>query len=146
MGRQAARHDHFVLYVRAPRLFEDLAMARLDGRYPRLMNRLMKIQLLILDDFANVTLPLAHPKCKWLIQARKDAHASRGTALPLRRCHSSYCRRQDQPAVRCRIHYDYTATHNSLTAHYMLRFWIEFHCSSGPMASGKKLGDDPSCS
>ena len=35
LGRQAARHDHTVLYVRAPRLFEDLAMAKLDGRYPR---------------------------------------------------------------------------------------------------------------
>ena len=56
MGRQAARHDHSVLYVRAPRLFEDLAMAKLDGRYPRLMNRLMKVQLLILDDFATHTL------------------------------------------------------------------------------------------
>jgi DNA replication protein DnaC len=56
MGRQAARHDHTVLYVRAPRLFEDLAMAKLDGRYPRLMNRLMKVQLLILDDFATHTL------------------------------------------------------------------------------------------
>ena len=52
LGRQAARHDHTVLYVRAPRLFEDLAMAKLDGRYPRLMNRLMKVQLLILDNFA----------------------------------------------------------------------------------------------
>lgn len=52
LGRQAARHDHSVLYVRAPRLFDDLAMAKLDGRYPRLMNRLMKVQLLILDDFA----------------------------------------------------------------------------------------------
>ncbi len=53
---QAARHDHSVLYIRAPRLFEDLAMAKLDGRYPRLMNRLMKVQLLILDDFATHTL------------------------------------------------------------------------------------------
>jgi DNA replication protein DnaC len=32
-GRQAARLDHSVLYLRMPRLFEDLAMARLDGRF-----------------------------------------------------------------------------------------------------------------
>lgn len=50
-ARQAARHDHSALYVRAPRLFEDLAVARLDGRFPRLMDRLAKVQLLILDDF-----------------------------------------------------------------------------------------------
>lgn len=52
MARQAARHDHSVLYFRAPRLFEDLAIAKLDGRYPKIMNRLMKVRLLVLDDFA----------------------------------------------------------------------------------------------
>ncbi len=56
LARQAARHDHTVLYVRTPRLFEDLAMAKLDGRYPRLMSKLMKVQLLILDDFATHSL------------------------------------------------------------------------------------------
>ncbi len=50
-GRQAARQDHSVLYVRVPRLFEDLAMARLDGRFPRLVDKLAKVQLLILDDW-----------------------------------------------------------------------------------------------
>jgi DNA replication protein DnaC len=33
------------------RLFEDLAMARLDGRFPRLVDKLAKVQLLILDDW-----------------------------------------------------------------------------------------------
>ncbi|NDW08027.1 IS21-like element helper ATPase IstB [Jiella pacifica] len=50
-GRQAARLDHSVLYVRMPRLFEDLAMARLDGRFPRLVDKLARAQLLILDDW-----------------------------------------------------------------------------------------------
>ncbi len=31
-ARQAARLDHSVLYLRVPRLFENLSMARLDGR------------------------------------------------------------------------------------------------------------------
>ncbi len=50
-GHQAARLDHSVLYVRMPRLFEDLAMARLDGRLPRLIDKLARVQLLILDDW-----------------------------------------------------------------------------------------------
>lgn len=50
-ARQAARQDHSALYVRVPRLFEDLGLARLDGRFPRLMDKLAKVQLLILDDF-----------------------------------------------------------------------------------------------
>lgn len=55
-GRQAARLDHSVLYVRAPRMFEDLALARLDGRFPRLIEKLTKAQLLILDDFGTHSL------------------------------------------------------------------------------------------
>ncbi|HKJ60966.1 MAG TPA: IS21-like element helper ATPase IstB [Hyphomicrobiales bacterium] len=51
IGRQAARLDCSVLYVRMPRLFEDLALARLDGRFPRLVDKLARIQLLILDDW-----------------------------------------------------------------------------------------------
>ncbi len=51
IAHQAARLDHSVLYVRMPRLFEDLAMARLDGRLPRLIDRLARVQLLVLDDW-----------------------------------------------------------------------------------------------
>ncbi len=51
IGRQAARLDYSVLYVRMPRLFEDLALARLDGRFPRLVDKLARVQLLILDDW-----------------------------------------------------------------------------------------------
>ncbi|TIY06269.1 MAG: AAA family ATPase, partial [Mesorhizobium sp.] len=54
--RQAARLDHSVLYVRVPRLFEDLALARLDGRFPRLIDKLTRAQLLILDDFGTHSL------------------------------------------------------------------------------------------
>jgi DNA replication protein DnaC len=55
-GRQAARLDHSVLYMRMPRLFEDLALARLDGRFPRLMDKLIRTHLLILDDWGTHTL------------------------------------------------------------------------------------------
>ncbi|WP_256365409.1 MULTISPECIES: IS21 family transposase [unclassified Nitrobacter] len=56
-GRQAARLDHSVLYLRVPRLFEDLAMARLDGRFPRLIDKLARVQLLVLDDWGH-----SHPQ------------------------------------------------------------------------------------
>lgn len=55
-GRQAARLDYSVLYVRMPRLFEDLALAKLDGRYPRLIDKLTKVQLLVMDDWGTHTL------------------------------------------------------------------------------------------
>lgn len=55
-GHQAARLDYSVAYMRMPRLFEDMAMARLDGRFPRLVDKLARVQLLILDDWGTHSL------------------------------------------------------------------------------------------
>ena len=50
-GPQAARLDHSVFYARMSRLIEDMTMARLDGRFPKLVNKLARVQLLILGDW-----------------------------------------------------------------------------------------------
>ena len=55
-GHQAARLDYSVFYARMPRLFEDMAMARLDGRFPKLVDKLARVQLLILDDWGTHSL------------------------------------------------------------------------------------------
>jgi DNA replication protein DnaC len=39
LAQQACRLGHRVLYRRAPRLFDELALARADGTYPRLLAR-----------------------------------------------------------------------------------------------------------
>jgi DNA replication protein DnaC len=51
LGNKACRDNRSVLYQRIPKLFPDLALARGDGRYRRLMKRLGKVRLLILDDW-----------------------------------------------------------------------------------------------
>jgi DNA replication protein DnaC len=51
LGHQACRDDYSVLYRRVPRLFADLALARGDGRHARLLRKLGRANLLILDDF-----------------------------------------------------------------------------------------------
>ena len=51
LGNKACRDNRSVLYQRVPRLFPDLALARGDGRYRRLMKRLGRVRLLILDDW-----------------------------------------------------------------------------------------------
>jgi DNA replication protein DnaC len=51
LGHKACRDNHSVLYQRIPKLFTDLALARGDGRYPRLMRALGGVKLLILDDW-----------------------------------------------------------------------------------------------
>ena len=50
LGHKACRDNRSVLYQRVPRLFEDLALARGDGRHPRLLRNLGRADLLILDD------------------------------------------------------------------------------------------------
>src|SRR5690349_10196476 len=51
LGHKACRDNRSVLYQRLPKLFADLALARGDGRYPRLMRALGGVKLLILDDW-----------------------------------------------------------------------------------------------
>lgn len=51
LGHKACRDNHSVLYRRVPKLFTDLALARGDGRYARLLRSLTAVQLLILDDW-----------------------------------------------------------------------------------------------
>ena len=51
LGHKACRDNRSVLYQRVPRLFEALALARGDGRHPRLLRNLGRADLLILDDW-----------------------------------------------------------------------------------------------
>jgi len=50
-GNQACRHGHSSIYRRSSKLFQEIAIARADGSYPKLMKRIAKAQVLILDDF-----------------------------------------------------------------------------------------------
>ena len=51
LGHKACRDHRSVLYQRIPKRFAELALARHDGRYPRLMRALGGVTLLILDDW-----------------------------------------------------------------------------------------------
>ena len=59
LGHQACRDNRSVLYQRVPKLFTDLALARGDGRYVRLMRMLGRVELLILDDWGLAPLDAA---------------------------------------------------------------------------------------
>ena len=51
IGQKACRDNRSVVYYRWPKLCEELALARGDGRHPRLVKSLGRADLLILDDF-----------------------------------------------------------------------------------------------
>jgi len=52
LAHQAARSGFSVLYVRAPRLLEELRIAHGDGSFGRRLAQLARIDLLAIDDFA----------------------------------------------------------------------------------------------
>jgi DNA replication protein DnaC len=51
MRRRSAAPGPTALYRRASRLFDDLAAARADGRYPRVLASLARVDILVIDDF-----------------------------------------------------------------------------------------------
>src|SRR6266403_3618225 len=51
LGHKVCRDNRSVLYQRIPKLFTELALARGDGRYARILRSLGSVQLLIIDDF-----------------------------------------------------------------------------------------------
>ncbi len=56
LGQKACRDGYRVLYTRAPRLFGDLYQARADGSYRRMLQRLAKFDVLIIDDLGTAPL------------------------------------------------------------------------------------------
>lgn len=50
LGQAACRKRFRVMYRRVPRLFDEIALARADGTYAKLLARFAKADLLVLDD------------------------------------------------------------------------------------------------
>lgn len=52
LAQKACRNGFTVVYARAPKLFEELTIARADGRYRRIIATIARKDLFVLDDFA----------------------------------------------------------------------------------------------
>jgi hypothetical protein len=79
LANAAIRHAHTALYLRAPRLLSELALARADGRLPRLMARWVKIDVLIVDDLA--LRPLAPEQAADLLEVIENRYQLRSTIV-----------------------------------------------------------------
>jgi DNA replication protein DnaC len=79
LGHKACRDNHSVLYQRIPRMFADLALARGDGRYPRLMRALGGVKLLILDDWGLE--PLGPEQRRDLLEIAEDRYGRSATLI-----------------------------------------------------------------
>jgi DNA replication protein DnaC len=89
LGQKACRLNRSVLYVRAPRIFSDLALARGDGRYARLMRTLCRVDVLVLDDWGLE--PLDANARHDLLEILEERHGRRSmivtSQLPVDRWH-----------------------------------------------------------
>ena len=79
LGHQACRLGISTRYYRMSRLLDQLTLARADGSYPKLVPRLAKTWLLVLDDWglASLTGRGRHD----LLEVLDDRYARRGTIL-----------------------------------------------------------------
>jgi DNA replication protein DnaC len=77
LAQQACRLGYRVLYRRAPRLFDELTLARADGTYARLLARFARMDVLVLDDWGLV--PVRDIERRDLLEIMEDRHGLRST-------------------------------------------------------------------
>lgn len=91
LAQAAIRRGHSALYLRAPRLLGELAVARGDGRFPRLLAAWSRIAVLLIDDFA--LQPLSADEAASLLEVIEDRSGLRSTIvtsqLPVARWHEA---------------------------------------------------------
>ena len=78
-AQQACRKGFRAIYRRTPRIFDELRLAHADGSYPRLLSRLARTDVLVLDDFAIA--PIADADRRDLLEVLEDRHGARATVI-----------------------------------------------------------------
>ncbi len=86
LAQAACSRSHSTRYYRLSRLLGELALARADGSYPRILDRLQKTELLVLDDYGLNS--LTDPERRDLLEDRHGRQATLVTSqLPLEHWH-----------------------------------------------------------
>ena len=90
LAHSACRQGYTALYLRLPRLLQDLNIAKGDGRYPKLISTLARTQVLILDDWGLVQLTAEQRRD--LLEILEDRHGRSSTLatsqLPIEKWHA----------------------------------------------------------
>jgi DNA replication protein DnaC len=79
LAHQACRKGFRAVYRRAPRLFDELRLARADGTFPRVLARFARLDLLIVDDFAIA--PITDTERRDFLEVLEDRHGVRATII-----------------------------------------------------------------
>ncbi len=79
LAQQACRHGYRALYRRASRFFEELRLAQADGSYTRLLARIARIDVLVLDDWGLA--PVTERERRDFHEVLEDRHGERSTIM-----------------------------------------------------------------
>lgn len=79
LANKACRTGLTSYYVRLPRLFQELGIAKADGSYAKVMKRLLRTKLLVLDDFGLA--PLGQVERHDLLEIIEDRHGLSSTII-----------------------------------------------------------------
>jgi len=79
LAHSAIRRGHTALYLRVPRLLDELVLARADGRLPRLMAAWARVDVLVLDDLG--LQPVPSPRAADLLEVIEDRSGTRSTIV-----------------------------------------------------------------
>lgn len=91
LAESACRHGMRALFVRVPRLIEDLAVARVSGAYSSTLGKLARFEVLVLDDF--LLAPMKDTERRDLLEVLEDRYERASTVitsqLPTKTWHSA---------------------------------------------------------
>ncbi len=79
LANSAIRRGHSALYLRAPRMLDELALARVDGRFGRLTASWARIGVLLIDDF--LLRPLSADQAADILEVIEDRAGLRSTII-----------------------------------------------------------------
>jgi DNA replication protein DnaC len=79
LAQKACRDGHSVLYQRLPRLLQDIAVSRHDGRYSKLLAPITKCEVLILDDL--LISPLTRDEQRELLEIVEERYDRKATVI-----------------------------------------------------------------
>ncbi len=91
LANRACRMGFSAFYIRIPHLFQQLAIARADGSYPKIMKKLTKTKVLVLDDLGLA--PMNAAERRDLLEVIEDRHSLSSTIvatqLPIENWHDN---------------------------------------------------------
>jgi len=88
LAQLACRKGYRALYRRASRLFSELALACADGSHPRLLAKIARADVLVIDDWAMG--PITEAERRDLLEVLEDRYGTRSTVMTSQLSHKRW--------------------------------------------------------